>query len=467
MITVRRLAIAAMAALVCTASCGNDDDTGDGNDPDEAFSGGQATVFDTSRMAFAQPVPALKDEREADFFVGNSIFNRGWVAAPASVEKFDGLGPLFNAGSCSACHFKDGRGAPPDKPGEGFASLLLRLSVPGADEHGAPRPEPTYGGQLQGSSIRGVTPEAREELTYEEVTGSFPDGERYSLAKPTYRITAFSHGPLADGTMISPRVAPAVYGLGLLEAVSESSILERADPDDRDGDGISGRPNSVWNVRLGKRTLGRFGWKANQPTLEQQAAGAFNGDMGITSSLFPEGDCTPVQTDCRAARSGGAPELDDAILASTVAYSHLLAVPARRHWTSPDVRRGKSTFGAIGCATCHVPKFATGEDPAFPELASQTIRAYTDLLLHDMGTELGDGRPDFDASGTEWRTAPLWGIGLVQTVNRHTRFLHDGRARNLLEAILWHGGEAQRSRDAFLNLPKTERDPLILFLESL
>lgn len=437
------------------------------DDPNEAFSGGAATVFDASRMAFSQPVPGLRGEREDAFFVGNAVFDRGWVAAPASVEKFDGLGPLYNATNCSACHAKDGRGAPPERPGEPFVGLLLRLSVRGAGPHGAPAPEPTYGGQLQGRAILGVPAEGREEVTYEEVPGAFADGARFSLAKPTYRVVDLQYGPLAAGTMISPRVAPPMHGLGLLEAVPEGDVLALSDPDDRDGDGISGRPNFVWSARASKRVLGRFGWKASQPTIEEQTAAAFVGDMGIVSSLFPEDDCTAAQSPCRRAASGGAPEVDDGILASTVIYGHLLAVPARRHWNDPVVRRGKAAFERIQCAACHRPKMRTGAIDGYPELEHQTIRPYTDLLLHDMGPALADDRPDYEASGVEWRTPPLWGIGLVRTVNRHTRFLHDGRARDLVEAVLWHGGEAQRARDAFTNLPKADRDALVTFLESL
>ena len=309
--------------------------------------------------------------------------------------------------------------------------------------------------------------EAREEVTYEEEQGAFADGEPYTLARPVYRILDLADGPLAPGTMISPRVAPAVFGLGLLEAVDEATILAHADPEDADGDGISGRPNWVFDLRRDASVIGRFGWKANQPTLEQQTAGAFNGDMGITSSLLPDDDCTRVQTDCNEATSGGSPEIEDAILASVVSYSHLLAVPARRHWKDAVVQQGRDTFVAIGCAACHLPKLTTGELEGFPELSRQTIRPYTDLLLHDMGPGLSDERPDFLATGSEWRTAPLWGIGLVRTVNRHTRFLHDGRARDLIEAVLWHGGEAERARDEFKNLPKAERDALLSFLESL
>jgi len=434
---------------------------------DDALSGGQATVFDTSRMAYAQPMPGLTGAREDDFFVGNSIFNRGWIAAPASVDAFDGLGPTFNATNCSACHFKDGRGRPPVKPGESFLSMLLRVSVPGRDDHGGPKADAIYGGQIQGNGIAGVPAEGREEVTYVETVVTLPDGERVSLRKPTYRVADPAYGPLPTDAMLSPRVAPAVYGLGLLEAIPESTILARADAEDRDRDGISGRPNHVWNARLGRAMLGRFGWKANQPTIEQQVAGAFNGDIGITSSMFPNGDCTAAEKECLAATSGGSPELDDQLLASIVTYSHLLAVPARRHWKEPEVVRGRELFSSLGCTACHLATVKTGELDGFPELSQQTIHPYTDLLLHDMGEELSDHRPDFEATGAEWRTPPLWGIGLLATVNRHTFLLHDGRARDLLEAIVWHGGEGRASRERFVNLNKADRNAVVAFLESL
>jgi len=466
-ISSRALLVIVMTAAGGFIACSGDGAPSSPNNDDEALSGGRATVFDTSRMAYAQAVPGLSRAREEDFFVGNSIFNRGWVAAPASVESFDGLGPMFNATNCSACHFKDGRGRPPVQTGETFLSMLLRVSVPGRDEHGGPKADPVYGGQIQGNGISGVAAEGREEITYEESIVVLPDGERVSLRRPTYRLAEPAYGPLSSDVMISPRVAPAVYGLGLLEAISESTILEHADPDDRNGDGVSGRPNYVWNVRLGRSSIGRFGWKANQPTIEQQVAGAFNGDLGITSSLFPKDDCTTTERECGGALSGGSPELDDKLLASVVAYSHLLAVPARRHWKEPNVLRGRDLFAAIGCASCHLATVKTGDLAGFSELSQQTIHPYTDLLLHDMGEELADHRPDFEASGAEWRTAPLWGIGLIQTVNRHTFLLHDGRARNVLEAIVWHDGEARASRDRFMNLPKADRDAVLSFLESL
>lgn len=460
--------LALLASLLCACSS---DDAATERDPDEMFSGGTATVFDDSRMAFAQALPQLSGERESQFYVGNAIFNRGWATAPASVADFDGLGPLFNATNCSGCHLKDGRGRPPATPDEPFTSMLVRLSVPGADAHGAPLPDPRYGGQLQDNGILGVPAEGKPRVRYEEQPGTFADGEPYSLRRPLYSIEGLAYGPLSADVLLSPRVAPAVHGLGLLAALRDETLLELADPDDRDHDGISGRVNHVWDVRRGAPVVGRFGWKANQPTLEQQVAGAFLGDMGISSSLFTKQDCSDDEPQCVSAPSGsaspGAPELSDEHLASVVHYSHLLAVPARRDPSAPKVQRGRELFHEAGCASCHVPKLRTGELLGFPELSNQTIRPYTDLLLHDMGPELADGRPDFEASGSEWRTPPLWGIGLVPTVNQHATFLHDGRARGLLEAVLWHGGEATSSRDAVRAFSRDDRAALVAFLESL
>jgi CxxC motif-containing protein (DUF1111 family) len=270
--------------------------------------------------------------------------------------------------------------------------------------------------------------------------------------------------------LFSPRVAPAVFGLGLLAAVPAEALEALADPDDVDGDGISGRVNHVWDAQAQAPAIGRFGWKANQPNLLQQTAGAFLGDMGITSSLFPAGECAAAQEQCLVQPSGGedgAPELSDSLLASVVHYMHTLAVPARRRVDDLEVLEGKRLFMDSGCAECHVPKLETGALEGFAELSGQVIRPYTDLLLHDMGDDLGDGRPDFEATGNEWRTPPLWGIGLVHTVNRHDYLLHDGRARGVLEAVLWHGGEAEAARDAVLALSETDRRRLVAFLESL
>lgn len=429
-------------------------------------SGGDTTAFTTTRNAFGLSARNLTNQQRRTFAVGNSFFRQNWVTAPASTESRDGLGPTFNALSCSSCHLLDGRGKPPDGPDDGERGLLLRLSIPGVDAHGGPLPEPVYGGQLQDRALVGVPIEGGFVIVYQEVLGSFDDGEIYSLRRPTYHFRGLNFGPMHPETMISPRVAPAIVGMGLLEAIPESEILSRADPDDADGDGVSGRVNMVWDARKGAIVLGRFGWKANVPTIEQQTAGAFLGDLGVTSELFPRENCTAPQTECANAPNGGSPEIGAERLEDVVFYTQTLAVPAMRDIADPQVRRGGQLFVQSGCAVCHTPQHTTGSHE-IEALSNQTIYPYTDLLLHDMGPELADGRPDFLADGSEWRTPPLWGIGLVETVNGHTMLLHDGRARNLTEAILWHGGEGSRSRDAFKALTKEERDALIRFLESL
>jgi CxxC motif-containing protein (DUF1111 family) len=432
----------------------------------EELAGGETTVFDATPNAFSLSARNMSFERRQRFVVGNSFFNKNWVTAPASTAARDGLGPTFNARSCSACHFKDGRGRPP-RDGEQFAGLLLRLSVPGEDVHGGPLGVPGYGDQLQPFGIEGVAGEAVPKVTYVERPGMFADGEPYSLRVPTYTFDQLAHGPLPPDLLVSPRVAPAMIGLGLLAAIPEADILAREDPDDADGDGISGRANRVWDVAAGALALGRFGWKANQPDVHQQTAGAFLGDMGLTTALFPTENCPEGQVDCAAAPTGGAPEVADDLLSDIVLYSATLAVPARRDVAEKAVLRGRELFRELGCADCHVPRHVTAAGAEPLEAAGQTIFPYTDLLLHDMGEALADGRPDFAADGREWRTPPLWGIGLVHTVNGHTEFLHDGRARSLMEAVLWHGGEAEAAQKAALALPRDDRDALVRFLESL
>ena len=436
-------------------------------DPSQgALSGGAATVQATTRQAFGQPLPHLTADQETRFFVGNSFFNRNWVSAPASTTARDGLGPLFNARSCSACHLHDGRGRPP-APGEDMLSMLVRLSVPGGDSRHGVVPEPVYGDQFNGFAVPGVPPEGRALVTYEEMPGAYEDGEPFSLRRPTYTFSDLQYGPMHSDTLLSPRVAPAMVGLGLLEAVPEAALLASADPHDADGDGISGRPNRVWDKARQQTVMGRFGWKANQPSVAQQVAGAFLGDIGITSPLFPDENCTPAAVACRQALNGGSPELPERLLAHVVFYSRTLAVPARRNSQLPQVRRGRKLFDDAQCNACHTPTLHTGAVPGLPDLSEQVIHPYTNLLLHDMGDRLADNRPDFEASGSEWRTPPLWGIGLLETVNRHTFLLHDGRARNLAEAILWHGGEAEDSKEYFRRMPSKDREALLQFLNSL
>jgi CxxC motif-containing protein (DUF1111 family) len=432
----------------------------------EEYSGGDTTVFDVSPKAYGFPAHNLKEEHRASFFVGRSFFNENWVVATASTTARDGLGPLFNTRSCSACHFEDGRSRPPE-PGKPMSTMLIRISIPGKGPHHEPLPDPTYGGQIQGQGIPGIAPEADVFVAYKEIPGEYSDGETFSLRQPSYSVTNFGYGPLAKDAMFSPRIAPAVIGLGLLEAVPVETLQALAAGQKTNGSGIHGHLNWVWDKSSGKMAPGRFGWKAEQPSVFMQTATAFVEDIGITSSIMPDENYTTAQGACAKAASGGHPEVSDKILHDVVMYSRVLNVPARRNFKNPEVLRGKELFTRLDCAACHTPQLRTGDFPELPELSNQTIRPYTDLLLHDMGEGLADHRPVFDAGPSEWRTPPLWGLGLAMKVDGYAFYLHDGRARNLAEAILWHGSEAQASRDKFSALPKSDRQALTRFLESL
>lgn len=422
-------------------------------------SGGEGTTDASNRNAFGNSARNMSDEERRIFEVGDSFFTQNWVTAPASTDARDGLGPLHNAQSCSSCHLLDGRGtADGVEPG-----LLFRLSVP--DGEGT-APDPAYGDQLQDRSILGVAPEGSMRTIYVEETGAFPDGAPYSLRRPVNQLEDLAYGEISVDVQVSPRLAPPVFGAGLLEAIPESAIVALADPDDSDGDGISGRPNRVLDLTTGEPALGRFGWKANVPTVAQQVAAAFIGDIGITSPMFPDENCTEPQVECVSAINGGEPEIPQDRFDQVVFYNQTLAVPSRRNLDDDDVIAGASVFQQLDCVSCHQPRQETGE-AAIDALAGQVIFPFTDLLLHDMGADLADGRPDGEATGSEWRTPPLWGIGLTETVNGHLNFLHDGRARSLEEAILWHGGEAERSKTAFTALSSEQRGQLLEFLGSL
>lgn len=433
----------------------------------EDLPGGDQTGGNHSENAFSFAMPGLYGVDALNFFVGDSFFNQNWVAAPASTTARDGLGPTFNSRSCTGCHPKDGRGRAPEFDGEKSTGLLLRLSQSGVDIHGGPLPLADYGGQLNDLGIFGISAEGDIQITYFEESGSFPDGETYSLRKPVYSIANPNYGALPSDLMISPRVGQQMIGLGLLEAISDQDLLKNVDESDANNDGVSGRANYVWDFELGSTVLGKFGWKANMPNLKQQTAGAFIGDIGITSSLFPQENCPSGQIDCSQQATGGSPELEDEDLDFVTLYVSTLAVPSRLNAKNEEVLRGKKLFNGIGCVKCHVPSYTTGAHSRFSGLSYQKIWPYTDLLLHDMGAGLADNRPDYLANGNEWRTPPLWGIGLFETVNNHTYYLHDGRARNIQEAILWHGGEANNSKEAFKALTKQDRTYLIQFLNSL
>jgi CxxC motif-containing protein (DUF1111 family) len=439
--------------------------------------GGETTVYATGRNAFSFPAANLTDEERTRFVIGNSFFKRNWVQAPASTKARDGLGPHFIARSCGGCHVNDGRGAPPEvdkNPGQQPVDLLMRLSITGIGAHGGVVPEPTYGDQFNNAAVQNVKLEGKVDIVYSELHGSFADGTGYVLQQPRYSFRELGYGPMAANVLVSPRIAPQLIGVGLLEAIPEAEILRNAREQAASRTPIKGVINRVWDAPSGKLMLGRFGWKANVATIAHQSAGAFNGDIGITSSVFPDEGCTTAQKDCLAAPRGSlgkAPEIDDKTLGDVVFYQATLAPPARRAPNAPQVLQGQKLFAEAQCVTCHRPSYVTAASPnpqfSSKSLNGQRIWPYTDLLLHDMGEGLADGRPDGQANGRQWKTPPLWGVGLIHDVNSHNRLLHDGRARGVLEAVLWHGGEAEASRNQVLKMNPAERDALVKFVESL
>ncbi|MEO0618916.1 MAG: di-heme oxidoredictase family protein [Pseudomonadota bacterium] len=437
--------------------------------------GGHATAKSrpAGRNAFSQSSGNLGFEKEFDFKLGNAVFRKLWVSSPASTKSSDGLGPLYNARSCQRCHLKDGRGHTPSgpHPQDNAISFVMRLGVPDATGS-ASAPDPVYGRQLQDFAVQGLEPEGRVRITYEEVPFSYPSGETTSLRRPTYTIEGLQYGPLAEGIALSPRIAPQMIGLGLLEAIPETEIIRQADPDDANKDGISGRVRRHEVAGRDRPMIGRFGWRAGMATLEEQAADAFANDVGISSALRPGawGECSEAQSLCRGAPHGaeeGKHELPQSLLDLVTFYTRQLAVPQRRNVNGPAVKRGGDVFSQIGCASCHTPSWTTGTAVPDRNLHNQVIWPYTDMLLHDMGDGLADRLDEAGVSGREWRTPPLWGIGLTEVVSGHTEFLHDGRARSIEEAILWHGGEAARARNGFAALRPEDRAALIAFVKSL
>ena len=469
---------------------------------------GSASVADETRVkatghnAFSRPAANMPIRQRLDFSVGNSFFRNPWVAAPSSTKARDGLGPLFNTNACQNCHIKDGRGHAPsagdsNNPQHANVSMLVRLSIDSdkpltVDQanHG----DPHYGGQLQDFALPGLQPEGAIKVDYRTQSVTLNGGETIQLRQPNLEITQLAYGPLHPKIQLSARIAPPMIGLGLLEAISHERLTQLTDADDKNGDGISGRLNLVWDKRSQSLQPGRFGWKAGQPSLEQQNAAAFNGDMGITSTLFRQENCQASQVAChqRAAHGNGQsthgkaatnfspeskpkpdarpkakPEVAPHLLDRVTFYTGNLAVPKRRNPQAPQVKAGEAIFAQLNCHGCHTQTHTTRADYRQAWLADQTIEPYTDLLLHDMGEALADKSQEFLASGREWRTPPLWGIGLTKAVSGVESYLHDGRAQSLQEAILWHGGEAQLSRNQYQQLKPEQRQALLAFLRDL
>lgn len=434
-------------------------------------SGGYTTVSVTNHNAYSKPLANLPLTRRDGFFIGNAFFKNPWVSAPSSTTARDGLGPLFNTNACQSCHVKDGRGRPPIN-NEIMTSMLVRVSLREAGDAEVLQTagviaDPNYGSQIQNRAIYGIDPEATVKLDWEQKEIALNDNELITLRAPKIHFSDLAYGPMHENAVYSLRVAPAMIGIGLLELVPDATLAAIEKKQSAQNDGVSGRRNQVWDVQLQKTVPGRFGWKAGQPTVRQQVAAAFVGDIGATSSMFTQQPCTAKQIRCLESASGGDPEVSDEILDFVTFYSKTLAVPARRNIENKDIQQGEQLFRDVGCNACHVETLHTGVDKDFPELSNQEIHPYTDLLLHDMGEGLADHSREFLATGSEWRTPPLWGIGLMQIVNGHTNLLHDGRARGIEEAILWHGGEAESSYQKFIELSKNRREQIVEFINSL
>jgi len=435
---VKGVRLAAAAALAVCCACGD-------NRPGEDRQGGDATVDDRSAEAYSHPVPTLDAAQAEQHRFGRGPVTFEWIPPQ--------LGPLFNHNACLACHAGNGRGLSQIGPSVFGSQALIRVSLDTGTPPvpGAPVPVPGFGTQLQDHAV-GRLPEVHARLEWVDAEIRYGDGEVVPLRAPRVTVTLPDGSELpVPGVKMSYRQAPALIGLGLLEAVPDEALRELADPDDADGDGISGRVNEVWDVIAGAMRAGRFGHKASVAGLREQTAGAFVNDIGLTNLVFPEPD--------------GMRDVSDGQLADSAFFIATIAVP-RAAPRSPVAWRGRELFERFGCEGCHTPALVTG-DHEIPQLAGQTIHPYTDLLLHDVGDLLTDARRDFLAEGVEWRTPPLWGLGLAQVVNPAATFLHDGRARSIAEAILWHGGEASAAREAFRLAVRRDRDALIAFLETL
>lgn len=452
--------------------------------------GGDSTVSIKPFASLELPAANMAKELKPNFHAGKALANQPWVKAPTVTFARDGLGPIYNARTCLMCHIKGGKGFVPSNSIIPLMGTLVRLSKPGEinakNDKAGVNPHPVYGDQIQGQSIslahqlrhsqkpgtlqHNVAPEAYVHINWSEEIFTYPDTHQVSLRKPELEFRNLGYGPLGEDTLFGLRVAPAIAGMGLIELIPQADINALSDEQDANQDGISGRVNWVWDNKLKAVAPGRFGLKSNKATLDMTVAGAFANDVGITSSLSPSQPCTKKQATCLAQPDGNEKngvELSDELLELVINFNRNLAPASRRQPNDEIVLQGRELFYQIGCHQCHNPSFETAQSENNPHLGKQVIWPYSDFLLHDLGPELADNRPDFQASGSEWRTAPLWGVGILKEVNGSDALLHDGRARSVEEAILWHGGEAQIAKDKFVHLPKQKREALVTFVKSL
>jgi CxxC motif-containing protein (DUF1111 family) len=320
-------------------------------------------------------------------------------------------------------------------------------------------PEPNYGNQLSINGIFGVDFEGKIKIDFDEIEVNFPDGEKQVLLKPKYNLENLNYGNLRKDANISYRIAPTLNGMGLINLISHEDILANVDENDSNNDGISGRANFVYSNITKKTELGLYTWKASVSFLKEQVALAAVNDMGLTTTIFPDDNCTKSQKECNdAPKARDKIDLPDDRLEAVTSY--LKNIKAYASKKTKEYEEGLALFEAISCSKCHISSFDTKN--------GFKVSPFSDFLLHDMGEDLADGRVEFMASGSEWRTAPLWGLALHEKINKEKpRLLHDGRARSFQEAILWHGGEAKSSKENYMNLPKEQREKFIKILDEL
>ncbi len=451
----------------------------------ESFPGGKTSVSYLPFPSYMKPAENLPANRQANFHAGKALAHQPWIKAPTATDARDGLGPLYNARTCLSCHINGGRGLMPQDGKQLLFTNFLRLSLPGKDPIHGVVPEPIYGDQLQAQSTAlahqlrhvqpiyqpgDVRPEGYVHIDWQSQSFTYPDGRKVAMRQPKIRIENLGYGDLSPNTLMSLRNAPPIHGVGLIEQIPQVQIDALIDENDRDGDGISGRLNHVWDFETEQTVPGRFGLKANKASVRLQTAAALHGDMGIANPVFPTQPCTAAQKNCLKAPTGNDSdglEINEKLMGLMVDFTRSLGVPKARNLKSDTAQLGRKLFYTTGCVKCHHPSFTTGKAPDYPHLSNQTIWPYSDFLLHEMGPALADNRPDYEASGSEWRTPPLWGVGLSQQVNGAGNFLHDGRARSIEEAILWHGGEAEDTKQAFIALDEAYRNALLTFVKSL
>ena len=443
---------------------------------DPSLPGGETSNQVENKNSFSLSSRNLEEHMRINFLVGNALFERMWEDSSISknIAK-DGLGPFFSARSCESCHINDGRGHIPLTNKEDKISVVIQISqnIEQSNDYIKNIDDDTYGGQISEFAVKDVLKEADIIIDYKYSLEMYEDGRVVELRRPIIKIDNLNYGEFNESTTFSARIAQPMIGLGLIEHISDQSLLMNEDIDDTNKDGISGKANKVWDIQKEKLAIGRFGWKSAQPSVYQQTADAFYHDMGLSNKLYSNPfNCTSKQEECTKAISGNSEEYDDLEVSSdqldlVTFYSSQLGVPARRSINAENVKKGKEIFFALNCNSCHVESFTTGDTGSHANLNNQIIYPYSDFLLHDMGESLSDGVSEFLAQGSEWRTPPLWGIGLTNTVSEEYGYLHDGRARTIEEAILWHGGEANEIIQNYKKLKKSEVNQLLSFINSL